>query len=633
MTLLQKVMKYFFKQRYLTNQTGTCILLIVHTNKETSMAQTEDANGGPKMIAIDFETFYTAEYSLSKMSTWAYIHDDRFDAYLVSAFDGVTKWVGHPTKFDWSSIDNALVLMHNASFDEMVLDHLRELGIVPPNVKPREVLCTADMVAWLGCKRDLKTASRELLHTEISKAVRSGMKGRTYQDAVEAGDEQALLDYGADDAVLCWQLADKYLDAWPENERELSILNREAGSLGIFINQELVESGFATLSSELAKVEALIPWVEAGDPPLSPHACRRQGKLEEIPVPASLAKDDPAVVEWREKYGEQYPWVKATGEYRSINMQLKRVGSIKDNLRKDGTMPYQIKYMGASTGRFSGGGDSGGKFNMQNMPRKAMYGVDVRPMFRARPGYLFVISDFSQIEARMLLWRVGDTEFLRRIEEEGNIYIAYALHTRGVKIEKGTPEYQLAKAQCLQLGYYSGAVKFHSTATKPPYNIDMTLAEAEAAVRQYREANPRVVNHWRQHQLWLNYSASHKDKTHEVLLPSGRSLMYYNPRRSGNEVTASYTMGSPAMKLHSGILTNNEIQAASRDVLRDAWLAVHAAGYRVVLSVHDELVVEVHERLAHSSVPEIEHLMVSSSPWAAGCPLAVETVVTDHYCK
>lgn len=587
------------------------------------------------IIAVDFETYYTSEYSLSSMSTWAYVHDPKFDAYLVAVHGETERFVGHPSKFDWRKLTGATVVMHNASFDELVFQRLKETGVIPADVIPARVLCTADLAAWMGCKRDLKTAAKELLGIEVSKAVRTNMKGRTYTDAVAAGMEADLLAYGGSDAELCYKLAVKFLPEWPEKEQELSCLNREAGLYGVAIDTELVESSIRTLKVALHEAQAKIPWADE-HPVLSPAACRRQGREDGIPVPASLAKDDPKVIEWAEKYGPEHPWIMAMREWRSANMVLKRVEAVRDNIRPDGTMPYQMRYGGAHTMRMSGGGDSGGKFNMQNMPRKPMAGVDVRALFIARPGHVLMLPDFAQIEARVLLWRAGDTRMLDLIEQEGNLYQAYAKAAgtySGSDLKKENAAlYQLSKAQCLGLGYGCGHVKFRALA-KAQYGIDMTLDESKESVDTYRTTYPKVVAYWRAHHQWLQFSATHADPTHEVKLASGRVQTYFRPRFVDGQIVAETVRGLPARKLYGGLLTENEIQATARDIFCDAWLAVVRAGHRVLWTMHDELIIELPEDRAAESAPEIVRLMKTSSPWAKGCPIDVEYVISKHYRK
>ena len=188
-------------------------------------------------------------------------------------------------------------------------------------------------------------------------------------------------------------------------------------------------------------------------------------------------------------------------------------------------------------------------------------------------------------------------------------------------------------SNCLLLGYYGGWKKFQGMMAKPPYNLVISDEAAQAAVKQYREGSPRVVNHWYSHQKWLKISAIDQDATHEVALPNGRILRYFEPRTDGDEITAMNELGGNRFKLHAGILTNNEIQSISRDIMCDAWLALDAAGIPVLWSVHDELVFEVPEDQVDAAVPRIRELMTTSSSWAAGCPLDVEITVADRYCK
>jgi len=111
-------------------------------------------------IALDFETYYVA-------------------AYLVALHSDDYHWVGPPKEADWSRLKAALAVVHNASFEKLVIMRLLQDGIIPADCAPREYFDTADMVAYLGCIRKLDVASKELLGRPMSKAVRTGMKGRT----------------------------------------------------------------------------------------------------------------------------------------------------------------------------------------------------------------------------------------------------------------------------------------------------------------------------------------------------------------------------------------------------------------------------------------------------------------------
>jgi len=118
-------------------------------------------------------------------------------------------------------------------------------------------------------------------------------------------------------------------------------------------------------------------------------------------------------------------------------------------------------------------------------------------------------------------------------------------------------------------------------------------------------------------------------------LPSGRVLYYYSPKvqevktpwgakkfgityRSVDSVTRQWVR----QKTYGGKLTENIVQAIARDLMAEGMLRVEAAGYPVVMSVHDELVSEV--PIGFGSVEEYENIMSEIPDWAQGCPVAAE---------
>lgn len=594
----------------------------------------------PDAYAVDFETFYDKEYSLKKMSTWNYVYDERFDAYLVAVHGKDLHWVGHPKDFDWSKLDGKLLIMHNASFDGLVIQRLQEDGVIDPSLELGNLFDTADLAVWLSAPRSLKGATETLLKREMSKDMRDFMKGRTYAQAKAEGKEEDLIQYGGGDAVNTYDLWDQYADQWPEKEQVASRINRESGWRGVAVDKALVQQGLATLKQKLFDVESSIPWIDEGYKPTSPQAVRIWGRKAGIPVPASLAKDKPEVIAWQKEYGPDHPWIQSVGEWRSVNTLLNRVQSIESGTRADGTMPYACKYFGASTGRFSGGGEAGGKFNMLNMPRKDMFGVDIRPMFVARPGHKLIVLDYAQIEARMLLWRVGDVEFLNILEEEGNLYQAYAKKVGYYKgngsFKKDDPSgYHYIKCCVLGLGYGCGAARFKDMAATS-YGIELDDGQAISAVQGFRGNNPLITKHWWGHQVSLKLSANAHDKTHEVELRSGRDLVYFDPQFApgGRDIRVRFERGANLRKVYGGLMTENEIQATARDVLIDGMYAIDKhTDYPHLWSVYDEVVAEVPEAKAQDAAKELEHYMVNSSPWADGSLLEVEYDITDHYLK
>jgi len=94
-----------------------------------------------------------------------------------------------------------------------------------------------------------------------------------------------------------------------------------------------------------------------------------------------------------------------------------------------------------------------------------------------------------------------------------------------------------------------------------------------------------------------------------------------------------FERGGNLRKVYGGLLTENEIQATARDVLVDAMVALDKAGFTYLLSVYDEIIVEVPENEAEDAAREVDALMVGSSPWAEGCLLETEYEISDHYKK
>lgn len=126
-------------------------------------------------VAIDFESYYDTDTSVTTMGAWAYARAT--DIYMVAMyFDDGTCFVGSPEDAPWVRCAHRDWIMHNAAFDLTLFEALVEKQVVPP-VKPRCVFDTADLAAWLGYPRSLKEAADHLLGIKMSKDTRNNMKG------------------------------------------------------------------------------------------------------------------------------------------------------------------------------------------------------------------------------------------------------------------------------------------------------------------------------------------------------------------------------------------------------------------------------------------------------------------------
>jgi len=306
-------------------------------------------------VAIDFESFYSKQTGISTQGAWHYLQDPACEIYMVAVFGEGIDFVGRPEDFDWWALDGKVLIAHNLAWDGLVLGILQERGIVPEGLKFGGSGCTANLSVYLGAPRNLAGAAKQLLGIDLSKDLRTWMKGKTWANAVDAGKEQELRDYCRRDAQACHAIWEKYSVHWPEHERALAQQTMLMGWRGFRVDTERVEAGIAHLERLKFDAARLIPWSDGDSAVLSPKAlgehCRKAG----IKPPPSLSEDDPACEAWERQHGEQYPWVAAMRDYRKTNALLEKLKTMRARTRPtDGCMSYGLKYFGAATGRWSG---------------------------------------------------------------------------------------------------------------------------------------------------------------------------------------------------------------------------------------------------------------------------------------
>jgi DNA polymerase len=121
-------------------------------------------------------------------------------------------------------------------------------------------------------------------------------------------------------------------------------------------------------------------------------------------------------------------------------------------------------------------------------------------------------------------------------------------------------------------------------------------------------------------------------------LPSGRKLAYPRPRIIGDDSEQHVVFADNAAArqfgdchAYGGLWTENTVSAISRDLLAEAMLRLEAAGYPIVLHVHDEIVCEV--PIGFGSTEDFIRLMIRKPAWALELPIAATAWSGDRYCK
>jgi len=307
-------------------------------------------------------------------------------------------------------------------------------------------------------------------------------------------------------------------------------------------------------------------------------------------------------------------------------MLLTKVEAIIRRTREDGWMPYGLKYAGANpTLRWSG--DSG--VNIQNLPRKEMFGVNLRSLIKAPEGYKLIAADLAQIEPRCLAWLAGDTTLLEFIRGSDDLYDAQArawgLHDGAEPLKNFPEKRHLIKGLNIGLGYQMGAAR-HSALTGLP------LIESERLVKMYRSKNPKTLQLWKTLDRHMRLSAG-KDFTLE--LPSSRCMVYEKISVTGDGVSGVICRMGKMMrqKLFSGRIVENACQAFSRDLFAEKLLNIEAAGIRILFTVHDEVVCLTPEDKAEEDLATVLEIMHETPEWAVGLPVAAEGKITERYEK
>lgn len=588
------------------------------------------------IYALDTESYYDATISLTTMGSWKYARTT--DCYLltVAGEDGF-QYVGRPADFDWSLLRGATVIMANAPYDLTVLEAEGEKGFIPTDLGFAAVFDVLDMSRYMGRPGSLAGASESLLKLPMSKSTRNNMKGKKW-DEMSAEFKAEVCDYALKDAQITLRLWLEFSDNWPWHERELSRHTREMCLRGIPIDVEKAHSYKHHLEGLIWEAEQKIPWAKEDDVKiLSPRRLAEECRMVGIEPPKSLAQDSPECEEWEETYGEKFPWVGAMRDWRRCNILLKKVEAFITRTKPDGWMPYGLKYFGAgSTGRWSG--DAG--LNLQNLPRKELYGVNLRSLIRAPKGYKIIAPDLSAIEPRVLFYLADDQTALAALATGADVYEAHARATLGYQdprpLKDVDPEMRrLAKARVLGCGYGCGPVKFVVVA-KTLAGLELSPKDAERIVAAYRASNPKIAGAtglWKRLDRALRMRAGRGDFTME--LPSGRVITYRNVSDTGEGMSVETCRNGKMMRsrIYGPLCVENLTQATARDVFAEKILNIEAAGISIIMHVHDEVVCLVPEDEAEKKLHDVIAIMSETPLWMPNMPLAAEGSITDCYTK
>lgn len=594
---------------------------------------------------LDFETFFSADYTLKKLTTEEYIRDPRFESLLLGVRDpgGNLAWYGQEqipaflTSVDWSG---AAVLAHHAHFDGLILSH--HYG-----VRPRLWLDTLAMARHnIGNHLSVALGSLARHYGLQDKSVPYDLfKGKRWAELDDP--TRRLLGEGClHDVDLTWEIFQTLAREFPAEEYAVvdmtirmftePVLEGDTALLGqVWMDEERRKAGLlaelGVTADELQSSERFAELLRAeGVEPAT-----KDGKNGPI---YAFAKTDDFMKDLQDDDDAPVASLLARarlGVRSTIDQtRAERLGYMSTR----GAMAVYLRYCGAHTTRWSGGD----ALNWQNFRR----GGALRKAIQAPAGYLLAVVDLSQIECRVLNLLAGQTDVIEKFARGEDPYVGIASQaygreiTKADKVERGT-----GKQLELSCGYGAGDLTIQKTAKLgiygPPVLIDLETAARWKQI--YRASHRGVCTYWNEAGSMLNRLYGQLDcswgpmevRNRRIYGPNGTWLDYSTLDYDTEAGEWRVKTRQGWAKMYGAKLVENVVQYLSRLILSQAMLRIRQeSGLRPATTTHDELVYVIRaDQHAEATYRWIEGQMKRTPAWLPGLPLDAEGGLSERYEK
>jgi DNA polymerase len=603
------------------------------------------------LITLDFETYYSREYSLSKMTTEEYVRDPRFEVIGVGVKvnNAETEWASgthrqienYLREFNWA---NSLVLAHNTMFDGAILSwqfdiHPKALADTMHMARALHGVETSAALKAVALRYDVGTKG-----TEVVRAM--GKQRRDFSP-----DELSTYgDYCVNDVGLTYKLFNIMARKFPRKELKLIDLTlRMFTEPTLELNDELLTNHIENVKKRKAQLMVDANIQDKKDLMSNQKFADLLTGLGVVPP----TKISPTT----EK--ETYAFAKSDEEFKAllehdndkvqalVSARLGTKSTLEETRTKRfidissrGNLPVPVRYYAAHTGRW--GGDD--KINLQNLPSRGPNAKALKSAIIAPEGHTIIEADSAQIEARVLAWLAEQDDLVSAFTNKEDVYKKMASTIYGVAVEDVTKDQRfVGKTTILGAGYGMGALKFQ--AQLKSFGFDMELDEARRVINIYRDANWKISQLWRNCQNMLRYMVQGDkllvgrsgvldiDPTGKaVILPSGLSMFYHGLFMQQEEKGPQYyyKVRAGEKKIYGGKVVENVCQGIARCIIGDQMLRI-AKRYKVVLTVHDSIVCCVPDAETADAKAYVEESMRWIPEWAEGLPIDCEAGTAKSY--
>lgn len=658
-----------------------------------------------KEMSIDLETY--SDVDISKCGAYKYAESDNFEILLF----GVSIDGGEVQVFDLAcgntipddilaalSDDTVTKWAFNANFERICLsnwlkrhhpEHFKGYRIpedpASKYLDPSSWKCTMIWSAYMGLPLSLEGVGAVLkLQDQKMKEGKDLIKyfccpckptkvngGRTRNLPEHAPDKwKAFKTYNKRDVEVELSIKQKLSKfpvpdfVWDEYH-----LDQEINDRGIMLDMDIVENAIAF--DERSKSELMISMQKITNLDNPNSVVQMKQWLSDHGIEAgSLGKKDVAAM-IKNTDGDVATALKL--RLQLAKSSVKKYQAMQNAVCKDGRAHGMFQFYGANrSGRWAGR-----LIQLQNLPQNHMNDLAdarelvrtgdydtlellyddipdtlsqlIRTAFIARPGYKFVVSDYSAIEARVLAHLAGESWRSKVFAEGKDIYCASASQMFGVPVEKhGINSHLRQKGKIAELALgYGGSVG--ALISMGALDMGLTEDELQPLVDSWRASNPNITAFWWNVDHAVKTAIKIKVPTEVngikflcrsgmlfIKLPSGRTLSYVKPRIGENQFGGesityegiSSTKKWERIESYGPKFVENIVQAISRDILMHA---IRTLSHCLIVGhVHDELIIECSQDVSLQSICE---QMGRTPDWISGLLLRADGYETEFYKK
>lgn len=407
--------------------------------------------------------------------------------------------------------------------------------------------------------------------------------------------------------VLSGELKTKgMLSLYREIEMPVAFVLYDMEKEGIAIDREALKKYGEDLSVSIAELEKRI--YEAAGEEFNINSPKQLGVIlfEKLQMPNSKKTKTgySTSAEVLEKLAVDYPIVSDILEYRQLTkLKSTYADGLANYIDETGRIHTTFNQTITATGRLSST-----EPNLQNIPIRIELGKMIRKVFHPAKGNLFVDSDYSQIELRVLAHVADDEKLIEAFQNGQDIHRTTASHVFGVPFDEVT-DLQRRNAKAVNFGIVYGISAFGLS-----QDLNISRKEAQEFIDKYFETYPKIK--------------AFLDSTVEQAKKDGYIKTLFNRIRPIPELSSSNFM---QRQFGERVAMNSPIQGTAADIIKIAMIRVHDRLIRdklkskLILQVHDELLIETLEEEKEQVIALLEEEMKNAVKLKVSMEVGTET--------